>query len=163
MYNNKIIPFLCFFVFCTFMSCNSDKSSEQWRLENQAAYDAVKVNPAWKPLNTGDGPTGIYYQNLTPGINIEGECPIETAAVTVNYTGRYYDDRIFDSGIRSTFVVNEVVRGFSATLQQMHIGQRWKVCIPYYLGYGYVGSYTMQGYTTLFFEIELLQINQYPK
>jgi FKBP-type peptidyl-prolyl cis-trans isomerase len=46
----------------------------------------------------------------------------------------------------------------------MYIGETWEICIPYYLGYGVTGNYggTIKPYTTLFFEIELLQIKRYP-
>ena len=164
MNNNKnILLWLFAWVFLALSACSStDSSYEQWRLENQAAYDAIKVNLEWKKLETVDGPSGIYYRDLKPETAPRGEPPIETASVVVNYTGKYYNDNVFDSGTRSTFIVNQVVRGFGVALQHMYVGQKWEICIPYYLGYGTAGSYTIQGYTTLFFEIELLQINQYP-
>jgi FKBP-type peptidyl-prolyl cis-trans isomerase len=58
--------------------------------------------------------------------------------------------------------VNGLVRGFNVALQNMVEGDKWKICIPYYLGYGTVSSGSIPAYTTLFFEIELLKINQYP-
>jgi len=157
------------FVFLTFISCNSsDGTAEEWRKDNQAAYELIKANSDWILLDTDDGPFGVYYQDLTsPEAEIGDEYPIETATVLVNYTGKYYNDNIFDSGKKTTFAVNQVVRGFGIALQHMRTGQKWNVCIPYYLGYGVTGLYsgytlTIQGFTTLFFEIELLQINQYP-
>ena len=166
MNNNKNIFFWSFFfVLVALMSCNTENSSyEQWRLDNQAAYEAVKANLAeWTWLDTGDGPSGVYYRDLTePETVLGNEYPIETASVVINYTGKYYNETVFDIGKKSTFAVNQVVRGFGATLQQMRVGQTWEVCIPYYLGYGATGNYTIQGYTTLFFEIELLQIDQHP-
>jgi FKBP-type peptidyl-prolyl cis-trans isomerase len=164
--NNKNILLWCFsLALCAFMSCNSsDKSLEKWRIANDDAYNAVKISPEWKTLDTIDGPSGVYYQDLTnPERELGNVYPIETASVVVNYTGRYYNDNVFDSGVKSAFLVNNVVRGFGVALQKMRTGQKWKICIPYNLGYGYIGSYTIQGYTTLFFEVELLQINQHPK
>ena len=168
MKKNKNSFLWCFaLVIFAFASCiTTDSTLEQWQLDNQAAYDAIKTNSEWKKLETVDGPFGVYYRDLTDPETVLGDVhPIETASVVVNYTGRYYNDNVFDSGKKSTFLVNQVVRGFGVALQHMRVGQKWDVCIPYWLGYGETGSYTgsIQGYTTLFFEIELLQINQYPK
>ena len=162
---------LLFFALIAFASCNSNSNSEQWRMDNQAAYDAIKNNNEWKELDTNDGPSGVYYRDLTASeTEIGNEYPIETALVMVNYTGKYYNDNVFDNGKKVTFIVNRVVRGFGAALQHMRTGQTWEICIPYYLGYGFDGNYdsytgqiTIPGYTTLFFEIELLKIEQYPK
>jgi FKBP-type peptidyl-prolyl cis-trans isomerase len=50
----------------------------------------------------------------------------------------------------------------------MVVGDKWRLCIPYELGYGAAGksdgygNVMMRGYTTLFFELELISINQHP-
>ena len=168
MNNNKNSLFWCLaFVLFALASCNSEDTDYlQWQKDNEAAYDAIKANTNWKELDTNDGPSGIYYRDLTePEAELGNEHPIETASVVVNYTGKSYDDVVFDSRKKITLTVNLLVRGFGATLQQMYTGQKWEVCIPYYLGYGVSGDDTgiIKGYTTLFFEIELLQINQHPK
>ncbi|MDR0542635.1 MAG: FKBP-type peptidyl-prolyl cis-trans isomerase [Dysgonamonadaceae bacterium] len=148
----------------SFTACNETDDTTQWQKENQEAYDAIKANPEWTLLATNDGPDGVYYRDLTePGTETGSEYPLQTASVTINYTGKYYTGQAFDSGKQSTFPVNGVVRGFGAALQKMRTGQKWEVCIPYYLGYGTISTTSMQAYTTLFFEIELLKINQYPK
>jgi FKBP-type peptidyl-prolyl cis-trans isomerase FklB len=51
---------------------------------------------------------------------------------------------------------NYVVDGFSTALQNMHIGDRWLVYIPYTLGYGTTDSGTIPAYSTLVFDITLL-------
>jgi FKBP-type peptidyl-prolyl cis-trans isomerase len=150
-----------------FPACNEDDdSTTQWRLANEAAYNATKTESGWKELKTDnvEGPSGVYYKDLTAaGVEKGTEHPLQTAAVTINYTGKIYTGTVFDSGVKSTFNVNGVVRGFSTALQNMVVGEKWEVCIPYYLGYGTTGSGSIQAYTTLFFEIELLKIDQHPK
>jgi FKBP-type peptidyl-prolyl cis-trans isomerase len=69
--------------------------------------------------------------------------------------------------IGSNFLVNSVVRGFSIALQNMVVGDKWEICIPYNLGYGSTGYISngvtyVKSYSTLFFEVELLAINQVP-
>jgi len=165
MNNNKNILLWCtVFALFALVSCKPvDDSLEEWRLENEAAYNAIKDDPEWTLLDTGDGPSGIYFRDLTePETVIGDEYPLETSSVTVNYTGKFHNGQIFDKGSKNTFAVNGTVRGFGAALQQMRVGQKWEICIPYYLGYGVIGKGSIQPYTTLFFEIELLQINRYP-
>jgi FKBP-type peptidyl-prolyl cis-trans isomerase len=156
----------------SFTACNEDDdSTTQWRLDNQAKYDEIKANPEWKEMNTKavEGPSGVYYKVL-PNLDAEGvekvkgtEHPLQTASVTVNYTGKNYIGTVFDAGTNATFKVNGVVRGFSIALQNMVVGDKLEICIPYYLGYGTTVTGTIKAYSTLFFEIELLKIDQYPK
>jgi FKBP-type peptidyl-prolyl cis-trans isomerase len=146
------------------VSCDeTDNSTEQWRKNNQAAYDRVKDDPAWTLLDADGGPDGVYYKDVTEqGTEIGNEYPEQTSSVVVNYTAKYYNEEAFDSGKKSTFGVNEVVRGFSVALQNMRVGQKWEICVPFDAGYGTSGA-QMQAYSTLFFDIELLQITKHPK
>ena len=51
--------------------------------------------------------------------------------------------------------VASVVPGFSTALQHMRIGDRWRVYIPYQLGYGSSKSGSIPAYSTLVFDIVL--------
>lgn len=63
-----------------------------------------------------------------------------------------FDESIF---VPSKFSVSGLVEGFSTALQHMHIGDRWRVYIPYELGYGSQSSGEVQPYSTLVFDIAL--------
>ncbi|MFA7065782.1 MAG: FKBP-type peptidyl-prolyl cis-trans isomerase, partial [Dysgonamonadaceae bacterium] len=54
--------------------------------------------------------------------------------------------------------VSGVVDGFSTALQHMKEGDKWEVWIPWQLGYGERGQSPIPGYTTLVFEIELVEV-----
>ncbi|MCC8147210.1 MAG: FKBP-type peptidyl-prolyl cis-trans isomerase [Bacteroidales bacterium] len=82
-----------------------------------------------------------------------------TTHIWLNSEQRFQEQN-FNLG--STFVVNSTVRGFNIALQNMVVGDKWRLCIPYYMGYGSVLYQGIKGYSTLFFEVELLEINQYP-
>ena len=98
-------------------------------------------------------------------------CPMFTDSVKVNYRGRlipstsYADGYVFDESYISnepdntslpvTFCVSGLVDGFATALQYMHIGDYWRVYIPYWLGYGSTGSTSIPAYSTLIFDIEL--------
>ena len=48
------------------------------------------------------------------------------------------------------------VKGFGTALQNMHIGDRWRLFIPYSLAYGNAAQGTVPAYSTLIFEVELV-------
>ena len=57
----------------------------------------------------------------------------------------------------STFAVTgTVVDGFSTLLQYMHIGDKWRVYIPYQLAYGEKVQGSVPAYSTLIFDVELV-------
>ncbi|MDR3341038.1 MAG: FKBP-type peptidyl-prolyl cis-trans isomerase [Candidatus Symbiothrix sp.] len=157
-----------------FASCNdSDNMDNAWQDANTEAYNAITKNPEYKALKTETGPTGVYYKVINSG---EGtEHPLQTSSVKVLYKGSYYDGTVFDLGSSLNWVPSEfylgsggTIRGFSFALQNMVVGDKWEVWIPYYLGYGatdYYSGYTlvMKGNTTLVFDLELVSITQFPK
>jgi FKBP-type peptidyl-prolyl cis-trans isomerase len=57
---------------------------------------------------------------------------------------------------------NGVIPGFSIALQNMVIGDKWEVWIPWSLGYGSAGYSSIPGFSTLVFQIELVDFIQYP-
>jgi FKBP-type peptidyl-prolyl cis-trans isomerase FklB len=50
-----------------------------------------------------------------------------------------------------------VVSGFTTALLNMHPGDYWRVTIPYQLGYGATASGSVPAYSTLIFEIKLVE------
>ena len=54
------------------------------------------------------------------------------------------------------------VDGFVTALQHMHVGDKWEIWIPWKLGYGSFDDRRsgIKGYSTLVFEIELVEILQ---
>jgi len=51
-----------------------------------------------------------------------------------------------------------LIDGMSTALQNMEVGDKWEVWMPQELGYGGSAQTSIPGYTTLVFEIELLEI-----
>jgi len=153
-----------------FSACNDKNDIDAWREANTAAYEAI--TKTYKPLQTATGPSGVYYKVVKSGTGTE--YPLQTSKVKVLYKGTYYDGSVFDAGssgnnIPVEFSLSSVVRGFSFALQNMVVGDKWEIWIPYYLGYGATGHYDtygytqlIKGYTTLVFEVELASITQYP-
>lgn len=99
-------------------------------------------------------------------------CPLYTDTVSVHYQGRllsspshkygfvfdqsYYGDFNEDLCSPMSFAVNGVVPGFSTALQYMNRGDKWRVYMPYQLAYGTTDQSTIPGYSTLIFDITLV-------
>jgi len=161
----------------SFFGCNNGNNNvdEAWRTANTDAYDAITKNPNYHALQTATGPTGVYYKVIQKGTGTV--YPLQTSSVNVLYQGTYYDGTFFDSGTSQNGIPknlplsgDNVIRGFSFALQQMVVGDKWEIWIPYYLGYGATGLVSqttyqtlIQGYTTLVFTVELVSITEYPK
>ncbi|MDH8702043.1 FKBP-type peptidyl-prolyl cis-trans isomerase [Dysgonomonadaceae bacterium PH5-43] len=74
-----------------------------------------------------------------------------------------FEETNYDLGY--TFYPYGIVRGLSYAIQNMVVGDKWLVCIPYTLGYGASGLYSggvtlVPGYSTLFFEVQLLDFTK---
>jgi FKBP-type peptidyl-prolyl cis-trans isomerase len=160
-------------------SCKNDNKDDVWREANSNAYLAITIKPQYRGLKTETGPTGVYYKIINSGNGTE--YPLQTSEVKILYKLSFYDETVFDAGssqnnepikvaVNGTLYGEQIPRGLSFALQNMVVGDKWEIWVPYYLGYGMNGlfnSYTYQtiikGYTTLVYEIELVSITKYPK
>lgn len=107
-------------------------------------------------------PSGLQYEVLTPGT---GAKPISTDEVTVHYKGTLTNGKQFDSSYDrnepTSFVLNQVIPGWTEGLQQMPVGSKYRFFIPYALAYGERGAgKDIPPYSTLIFEVELIKIGK---
>jgi FKBP-type peptidyl-prolyl cis-trans isomerase len=103
--------------------------------------------------------SGLQYEVITLGT---GEKPGPTDVVRVHYTGMLLDSTKFDSSVDrgepAQFGVNQVIPGWQEGIQLMPVGSKFKFYIPYELAYGEQGTGPIPPYSTLVFEVELLDI-----
>ena len=117
----------------------------------------------------------IYVQKLIDGTGTE--YPEYNDSVRVHYSGRlipsdtypagYNFDKSYNSSIPdlatdvpTLFCPNSVVVGFATAVMNMVVGDRWRVYIPYYLGYGSESS-AVPAYSTLIYDMQLAKIYKY--
>jgi len=106
-------------------------------------------------------PTGgtaeFQYIVITNGT---GPVPAASDTVTVNYRGTLIDGTEFDSSAKhggpASFVLNHVIPGWTAALEKMNVGSKWKIFLPAELAYGEQGNAGIPPNSTLIFEVELL-------
>lgn len=103
-------------------------------------------------------PSGLQYKVLAEG---NGPIPKATDKVKVNYRGTLIDGTEFDSTEGKSpaeFTAERVIKGWSEALQLMKAGSKWQLFIPGDLGYGPRGKGKIPPYSTLIFEVELLEV-----
>ena len=103
--------------------------------------------------------SGLQYEVITMGT---GPKPAAEEVVKVNYIGTLTDGTKFNSSVDrgepAVFGVNQVIQGWQEGIQLMPVGSKFKFYVPYELGYGEQGTGPIPPYSTLIFEVELLEI-----
>lgn len=177
--NKQLLFVISLLSILLFSACDKTETVEdRWKIENEAQFNTIAYNPEYTKLNSITGNGFIMYKVLKTGTG--DRSPYFNEQVKVLYTGWYKniwtkpdtftDEKgnfitnkiIFDTtsknNITRTFAVNGVVEGFRTALQHMKEGDRWEVWMPWKLGYDAMGKGTIKGYSTLVFEIELVEI-----
>jgi len=118
-------------------------------LEENAQREGVQVTES-----------GLQYEVIKEG---RGAKPTATSTVKVHYEGTLIDGTVFDSSYQRgepiEFPLNGVIKGWTEGLQLMPVGSKYKLYIPYELGYGERGAgQSIPPYATLIFTVELLEI-----
>lgn len=103
---------------------------------------------------------GILYKVIKKGKGMQK--PNRSSVVTVNYTGKTINGKVFDSskgGVAPAFRLRDLIPGWIIALQNMQIGDKWEIYLPSEMAYGKRNQPGIPGGSTLIFEIELLAIN----
>lgn len=103
---------------------------------------------------------GLYYVRTKKG---SGPKPKEGQMVSVDYTGTLLDGTVFDSSVERTPYTfplgkGQVIQGWDLAIANMQKGEKGVIIIPSELGYGGRGSGRIAPYSTLVFEVELVEI-----
>lgn len=109
-----------------------------------------------KPMTTA---SGLNYVITKEG---NGEKPAVGTLIKVHYTGKLLDGSVFDSSVNRNqpfqFVlgIGQVISGWDEGLQLLSKGGKAVLYIPYYLAYGDRGAGAIPPFSTLIFEVELI-------
>jgi FKBP-type peptidyl-prolyl cis-trans isomerase FklB len=143
------------------------KKEKQAELNKVTFKDYIDQNEAFLVKNKEKSgvtitPSGLQYEVIKMGT---GAKPTAESTVKVHYVGTLIDGTEFDSSVRrnepATFPVSGVIPGWTEALQLMPVGSKFKICLPESIAYGAAGAgEVIKPYSTLIFEVELLEIVQ---
>ena len=106
---------------------------------------------------------GVQYKVVKAG---KGVVPTKNDMVSVNYTGRTIDGKVFDTtqGKQpAQMPVGQVIPGFTEALTHMPVGSTWEVYIPASQAYGANSpSADIKPFSALIFTVELLSVEKNP-
>lgn len=180
------IALMIFCASVVFTSCKDDDSSddeivEAYKTENEQAFAAKANDPEFfKASIHGAGDYFVYAKRLKEG---DGDRIYYTSHVKTYYRGwlatetrdDYFDKKEFEDGepfecaVSSSYAtttyttsgtttgVSSVISGWTIALQNMKVGDKWEVWIPQQLGYGTTEQDDIPAYSTLVFEIEVVE------
>ncbi len=141
-----------------------------WRIYKDLSLDASQP---------GEAADSVCVQIVNRGTG--SGCPIYTDSIRVNYRGTLIPNALADTEVyRKGYVfsytgltgdyedvfnpetahpvmmyVGGLTLGLCTAVQYMHIGDLWRVYVPYELGFGEADRNAIPGWSTLVFEIEL--------
>lgn len=105
--------------------------------------------------------SGLQYEVITEGTGIK---PTTLDTFVANYRGTLINGTEFDAsanrGVPLTMALNQVIPGWTEGLQLMSVGSKYKLYIPYTLGYGIYDNGAIPGGSTLIFELELIDVKK---
>jgi FKBP-type peptidyl-prolyl cis-trans isomerase FklB len=143
------------------------KKQKQAELNKVTFKDYIDQNTAYLAKNKEKSgvtvtPTGLQYEVIKMGT---GSKPTGESTVKVHYIGTLIDGTEFDSSIKrnepAQFPVSGVIPGWTEALQLMPVGSKFRLFIPQELAYGsQQAGDAIKPYSTLVFEVELLEIVQ---
>lgn len=137
-------------------AAESEKNFGANKAIGKAFLDSIKGTPGVTATASG-----LLYQVIKEGT---GAKPTADSKVKVHYHGTLIDGTVFDSsvdrGTPAEFTVSQVIPGWIEGLQLMSVGSKYKFYIPESLAYGARDMGTIKPFSTLVFEVELLEIQK---
>ena len=111
-------------------------------------------------ITTEPKESGLYYIETETGTGLQ---PQQGDTVYVHYTGKLIDGTVFDTsegGNPFSFElgVGYVIQGWDEGIAYMKEGGKATLIIPSQLGYGSTGATSIPPYSTLIFDVELVDV-----
>lgn len=180
--------YLCTFLLFNACSESDDDTLEEysnWQQKNESFFMSLEDSltqgngswSKWKSYTKSEKVVGSNTEYVYAKLISKGDgsvSPLYTDTVRVAYRGRllpstsYKEGYVFDETFTGNFslettdvydnAVKEFVDGFGTALQHMVIGDRYRVYVPYTLGYGSTATTAVPAYSVLIFDLILLDI-----
>lgn len=138
-------------------AANEKKMEAQYGPNREAGEKFLAENKTKEGVQVT--PSGLQYKVIKQG---KGAVPTTADKVSVHYRGTLIDGTEFDSSYKrnkpTEFGVTQVIKGWTEALTMMPVGSKWELYIPQELAYGSRNQGQIKPFSTLIFEVELLDI-----
>lgn len=139
----------------------ADSQKKQAEQAQQAKADGEKFAAEFKKKDgVKETQSGLLYRIENAG---NGETIKPTDLVKVHYTGKLPNGKVFDSSVQrgtpAEFKLNQVIPGWTEGLQLVKKGGKIELVIPAKLAYGESSTGPIPPNSTLYFEVEVLDVN----
>lgn len=139
------------------------KQKEMQKKEETKKEEALKIAQYLKDnkINVAPSSTGLFYIEKVKGT---GPQPVAGDRVSVHYTGTLLNGKKFDSSLdrnqpfEFTLGKGQVIKGWDEGIALMRKGGKATLIIPSNIAYGDRNMGEIPSYSTLAFEVELLDI-----
>ncbi len=137
------------------INCDSLVRSEEGKYSEFIGKRYLEENK--KRAGVSTTASGLQYLVTEKG---SGDSPSENSKVTVHYTGRLVTGDVFDSSVDRgepiSFSLKQVIPGWTEGLQLMNKGAKYRFFIPSEIGYGGNPAGKIPPYSTLIFDVQLI-------
>jgi len=142
------------------------QKAEEAQMETQQESKTIEDYLAKNNLHAQKTPSGIYYIMEKQGDGLKAE---PGKSVTVNYTGKLLDGKIFDSNVDSSFKHvqpftfklgpgSNVIKGWDEGVALFNAGGKGILIIPSTLGWGSRANGAIPANSITIFNIEVLKV-----
>jgi FKBP-type peptidyl-prolyl cis-trans isomerase len=140
-----------------------DKKKEEMKMENNRKEETTLRNKYLKEKNITARPTasGLIFVEKAKGT---GTRAMAGKTVKVHYTGTLLDGSKFDSSrdrnepFEFTLGQGQVIKGWDEGIAMMNVGGKATLIIPSSIAYGERNAGKIPPYSTLVFDVELLDV-----
>ena len=140
------LPFLLLLVIAL-SSCEEDKYAD-WKLLNESWLETHKSDPGFTQTESG-----LCYKVIHQGYMRK---PNSGSNIVVKYSGTLIDGTEFDSNDEYSTNLSGMIDGWIEGIVKMNVGGRYVFYIPASLGYDADGSGDIPPYSTLVFDVTLI-------
>ncbi|WP_285815337.1 FKBP-type peptidyl-prolyl cis-trans isomerase [Phocaeicola sartorii] len=117
----------------------------------------VNDNVYCEILEVGDGTVSPLFTDSVD-VHYRGQLiPLNDGQI-VTFDQSYQGELDLNAATSVGYKPSAVVTGWTSALQEMKAGDRWKLYIPYNLGYGESGYSSIPGYSILIFDLYLEKV-----
>jgi FKBP-type peptidyl-prolyl cis-trans isomerase FkpA len=138
------------------ISCDPGKKYE--KEEQEKIQDYIVNNPE---KNFIMQQSGLYYMEVKAG---SGRMPVVHDTAYMKYTGKFLDGEVFSSniGTKDTLIAplgeGWLIAGLEEGITLMKEGGKATLLIPSKLAYGATGYYSINSYTPIIYDIDLVRV-----